>query len=204
MELSDSFLTIYKPSQGLYKEKGSKFLAFIFHVDNETDAKNHLETIRKEYHDARHHCYAYSIGKEGDIWRANDDGEPSGTGGRPILGQIKSKNVTNVIIIVVRYFGGILLGVSGLANAYKKAAENALNNATIEQHIIHSRYNLSFPYAVMNDVMKVLKDENITQSNHNFDLECSLTISLRKSTEETILDKLSKIEGVLYTLLSTC
>lgn len=196
MEITDTFMTVVKPSQGLYKEKGSKFMAFLFHVENETEVKEHVECIKKKYHDARHHCYAYSIGTEGDMWRANDDGEPSGTGGRPILGQIRSKNVTNVLIIVVRYFGGILLGVSGLANAYKKAAEDALNSAVIEQQIINVEYDILFPYSVMNDVMRIIKEENARQSCQNFDIQCSITISLRKSTAQDSITKLSKIEGV--------
>ena len=159
METNDSFLTIISPSQGIYKEKGSSFIGYLFHVEDEETVKERLKEIKKEHHDARHHCYAYVLGKDGDIWRANDDGEPSGTGGKPILGQIRSKNLSNVLIIVVRYFGGILLGTSGLINAYRTAAENAISNGVIETQTIYEKYRLFFPYELMNNIMKVLKEE---------------------------------------------
>ncbi len=198
----DTFLTVLSPSQGLYKEKGSKFISYLFHVESEDEVKEHLAKIKKEHHDARHHCYAYIFGKEGENWRANDDGEPSGTGGKPILGQIKSNEITNVLIIVVRYFGGTLLGVSGLANAYKTAAADAIANANIEQHVIHESWRIEFPYSSMNDVMKILKEENIGQSDHKFDMECVMTIKPRQSDSSRLLEKFSLIEGFKSTLIS--
>lgn len=202
MSDSDTFLTIYSPSEGLYKEKGSRFISYLFHVENEEEIKELLTRIKKEHHDARHHCYAYMLGKEGENWRANDDGEPSGTGGRPILGQIKSNEITNVLIIVVRYFGGTLLGVSGLANAYKAAAADAIANAKIEQHIIRENWRIEFPYSAMNDVMKILKDDNIEQSDHQFDLECAMVIKPRQSESSRLLEKFSLIEGFKSSLIS--
>ena len=202
MSRNDTFLTVLSPTQGLYKEKGSKFISYLFHVETEEEIKEHLVKVKKEHHDARHHCYAYILGKEGENWRANDDGEPSGTGGRPILGQIKSNEITKVLIIVVRYFGGTLLGVSGLANAYKTAAANAIANAHIVQHIIHESWKIEFPYASLNDIMKILKEENIEQSDHKFDLECSLTIKPRQSESKRILEKFSSIEGFKSTMIS--
>jgi len=202
MSQTDTFLTVLSPSQGLYKEKGSKFISYLFHVETEEEAKEYLVKIKKEHHDARHHCYAYSLGEKGENWRVNDDGEPSGTGGRPILGQIRSRGVTNVLIIVVRYFGGTLLGVSGLANAYKMAAEDALTNAMVTEHIIHENYEIEFPFASLNSVMKILKDENIKQSDHRFDLVCNMKISLRKSASPQILHRFSLIEGFKSSLIS--
>ena len=142
----DTYKTIAAPSEGLYKEKGSKFLAFAYPVHNLDEIKTHLEQLRKDYFDARHHCYAYILGPRKDAFRANDDGEPSGTGGRPIHGQLLSADLTDTLIVVVRYFGGILLGASGLANAYKAAARDAIDHATIIQKTIDARYRLAFAY----------------------------------------------------------
>ena len=165
----DSYKTIKSVSGGLCKEKGSRFISAAHPVSDEAEIKQIIEHTRKEYHDARHHCYAYVIGREGILWRASDDGEPSGTAGRPILGQIRSFGLTNVLIIVSRYFGGTLLGVSGLANAYKTAAESALSNSEIIDHIVHEYYEITFPFSSMNDVMRILKEENISQADHTFD-----------------------------------
>ena len=202
METSDSFLTIMSPSQGIYKEKGSSFIGYLFHVEDEETVKEHLKEIKKEHHDARHHCYAYVLGKDGDIWRANDDGEPSGTGGKPILGQIRSKNLSNVLIIVVRYFGGILLGTSGLINAYRTAAENAISNGVIETQTICEKYRLFFPYELMNNIMKVLKEENLKPFNQQYEMTCSVDISVRESASQRILNKFALIEGFRYELIS--
>lgn len=198
MEQSDSFLTIMSPSKGIYKEKGSTFIGYLFHVEDEESVKEHLKEIKKEHYDARHHCYAYLLGKEGNIWRANDDGEPSGTGGRPILGQIRSKSLSNILIIVVRYFGGILLGTSGLANAYKAAAEDAIRNGVIETQTIYEKYRLFFPYELMNNIMKVLKEENLKPFNQQYELTCSVDIMVRQSASERILNKFSLTEGFRY------
>jgi uncharacterized YigZ family protein len=203
MEASDSFKTIKSVSEGIYKEKGSKFIAFAYPVFREEEIKAIIEKTRKAHYNAKHHCFAYVLGSEGDIWRVNDDGEPSGTGGRPILGQIRSHDLTNTIIVVSRYFGGTLLGVSRLANAYKSAAMSALNNAEIIDHIMQEFYEIEFPYSAMNDVMMVIKEENIAQSKQSFNLECRLMLNFRSSAKERILDRLSRISGLNYRFISS-
>ena len=200
---SDNYKTISSSSKGIYKEKGSRFLAFAFHVVSQEEIRPIIEGIRKEYHDARHHCYAYMIGKERLIWRTNDDGEPSGTAGRPILGQINSSGLTNILIIVSRYFGGTLLGVSGLINAYKTAAADAIRNAEIVERTLHEYYKIVFPYTSMNDVMKILKEEDIGQTGQSFELECSIIINFRVSASEKIIGRLTRVEGVKYIYLET-
>ena len=156
--------------------------------------KTILDKIRKEHHEARHHCYAYMIGSERTIWRVNDDGEPSGTAGRPIMGQINSYELTNLIIVVSRYFGGTLLGVSGLINAYRKAAASALQNAEVLERTLREYYEIAYPYTAMNDVMRILKEENVDQSKQSFALECRITINFRLSAKEKILRRLSRID----------
>ena len=201
MASSDIYKTIKSVSHGLFKEKGSKFVSIAFRVKNEGEIKMFLDEIRKEHHDAKHHSYAYAIGVDGATWRANDDGEPSGTAGRPILGQIRSFGLTNVLVIVPRYFGGTLLGTSGLINAYKSAAGSALSNAEIIDHVIQQKCDLIFPYLAMNDVMKIIKDGDIAQSAPSFGLECRLTVYIRLSETEKIRAKLSRIEGLKINLL---
>jgi len=198
MAADDTFRSVRSEASGLYKEKGSRFISIIYPVSSEAEIKEILENVRKEYHDARHHCYAYILGANQEAWRANDDGEPSGTAGKPILGQIRSAGLTNVIIVVIRYFGGTLLGVSGLINAYRTAAASAISNAEILVNIIHETLELNFPYTAMNDVMKMLKEENIIQSQHSFDLQCNMTISFRSSARERITSRLERIEGLTY------
>ena len=200
---SDSYRTIQSASQGLYKEKGSRFLSFAFPVSDQEEIKPIIEKLRKEHHEARHHCYAYIIGQKRNIWRVNDDSEPSGTAGRPILGQINSFGLTNVLIVVSRYFGGTLLGVSGLINAYRSAAASAISNAEIIKCTVQEFYEINYPYISMNDVMKILKDEGISQSDQSFDLECSIIISFRTSFRGKILSKLSRIDGIKYTYIET-
>lgn len=199
----DSYKSISSPSEGLYKEKGSRFISYAYPVSDQKDIKPFLESLRKEHHEARHHCYAWMIGKERTNFRVNDDGEPSGTAGRPILGQINSSCLTNVLIVVVRYFGGTLLGVSGLINAYRSAAASAISNAEIVNLTVQEYYELAFPYVSMNDVMKVLKEENVNQSDQIFDLSCTLRVNFRSSSKEKILGRLSRIDGLEYKYLET-
>jgi uncharacterized YigZ family protein len=194
----DTYKTLKAPSQGLYKDKGSKFISFAYPVYSEEDIKEQLSFIKKEYFDARHHCYAYALGLNREHYRAFDDGEPSGTAGKPIYGQIQSFGITNILIIVVRYFGGTLLGTGGLITAYKSASEDALHNAEFVEKTVNSIYSISFDYAAMNGIMKILKDEGIEQFNQNFGLNCSLQISARNSKVEQLLEKLSKIETVKH------
>lgn len=197
----DTYKTIAAPSEGLYKEKGSKFLAFAYPVHNLDDIKAHLEQLRKDYFDARHHCYAYILGPRKDAFRANDDGEPSGTGGRPIHGQLLSAELTDTLIVVVRYFGGILLGASGLANAYKTAARDAIDHAQIIEKTIDARYRLNFEYALMNDVMRILKEFGLKPENQQFDLECVLEVSVRQSLSVRVYDRLADLRAVRIEVL---
>ncbi len=201
MPENDIYKTIRSASSGQYKEKGSRFVSAAYPVSDEQEIKSIIEGIRKERHEARHHSYAYLLGSGEPAWRANDDGEPSGTAEKPILGQIRSFGVTNVLIVVSRYFGGTLLGASGLINAYRSAAHDALNNAEIIDHIIEESYEILFPYESMNDVMKIIKEEEIVQSEHSFGLECRITVSIRLSSSEKILARFSRIEGLKYKFL---
>jgi uncharacterized YigZ family protein len=200
---SDSYTTIKSTSYGFYKEKGSRFIALAMPFSDPEKIKAIIDTIRKENHEAKHHCYAYMIGHERQIWRVNDDGEPSGTAGRPILGQINSRGLTNILIVVSRYFGGTLLGVSGLINAYKSAAISALQNSEIIKCTLKDYYEITFPYISLNDVMKVLKEENIGQSSQAFDLECRIKINFRLLSKEIILKRLSRIDGLKYRYIET-
>jgi uncharacterized YigZ family protein len=200
---SDSYKTIKTSSQGIYKEKGSRFIAFAYTVSNQEETNPIIHKIRKEHHEARHHCYAYMIGHKRTIWRVNDDGEPSGTGGRPILGQINSFGLTNILIVVSRYFGGTLLGVSGLINAYRTAAASAIINAEIIERNLNEYYEITYHYVSMNDVMKILKEENSGQSDQSFDLECRIKVNFRASNRENILKRLSLINGLKYTYIET-
>jgi uncharacterized YigZ family protein len=191
----DTYLTISGTAEGIYKEKGSKFLAYAFNVRTEDDIKNHLAQLRKEHHTARHHCYAWKLGMDDNNWRANDDGEPGNSAGKPILGQILSKSLTNVLIVVVRYFGGTKLGVGGLMTAYKSAAEDALNNASIIEKQLMSHYRVNFDYSAMNEVMSVLKQLDAEQYEQQFGLQCALNTSIALSKANLLVDLLSKISG---------
>ena len=197
----DTYHTIAGPAQGLYKEKGSKFLAFAFPVRSTDEVKQHLEALRKEYFDARHHCYAYILGPTKDAYRANDDGEPSGTGGRPIHGQLLSADLTDTLVVVVRYFGGVLLGASGLANAYKTAARDAIEHAEIIEKTIDIRYRLHFEYATMNDVMRILKDYDLRPENANYNLDCTLEVSVRQSLSVRFYDEVAGLRTVKIEIL---
>ena len=199
--MDDTYQTIAAPSEGIYKEKGSKFMAFAYPVHSVDEVKVHLEHLRKEYFDARHHCYAYILGADKQTYRANDDGEPSGTGGRPIHGQLLSFDLTDTLVVVVRYFGGVLLGASGLANAYKAAARDALQNATIEQRTIDVVYRLRFEYVLMNDVMRILKEQNLVPRNQQFDTDCQMEIAIRKSQADRAIVALSKLHQLVIEAL---
>jgi len=190
----DTFKTIKYCSEGIYKEKGSKFLAFAVPVRTADEVKELLVQYRKDFYDARHLCYAYRLGADKTDFRSNDDGEPSGTAGKPILGQILSQDLTDILIIVVRYFGGILLGTGGLITAYKNAAADALANAEIIEKTVEQWFSVYFPYPAMNAVMKIVKDENITIVKQHFDNECIIKISIRKANVENAKNKFSKIE----------
>jgi uncharacterized YigZ family protein len=203
MMFDDTYKMLSAPGDGLYKEKGSKFIATAFTVTSEEEVKQALAEVKKKYYDARHHCYAYMIGPDKSCFRSSDDGEPSGTAGKPILNQILSKDVTNVCVIVVRYFGGIKLGVSGLINAYKTAAREALDNAVIVEKTVNEIYSLEFPYALMNDVMRVLKEEGLEQQNPRFEMDCYLEFSTRKNEAEKTVAKFKNIFGVTVSYIKT-
>ena len=196
----DSFHTVSTSTEGIYKEKGSKFLAFSMPVENPEQVKELVKTFKKEYYDARHVCYAYMLGAERKEWRANDDGEPSGTAGRPILGQINSRELTNILVIVVRYFGGILLGTGGLTIAYKEAATDALNQAEIIFKTVDCEMTIHFEYAIMNSVMRIVKETNAQILDQGYENDCFMKLSIRKQEEELLKGKLIKIDGLHFVL----
>lgn len=194
--LLDTFLTIQQTSEGLYKEKGSRFIAYAYPVETVDEVKNILLQLRKQYHDARHICYAYSIGIETPETRANDDGEPSGTAGKPIHGVILSNKINNVLIAVVRYFGGVKLGASGLINAYREAAADAISNNEVIEKTIQTAFCISFEYPFVNDVMRIMKEEECNIITQNFDLDCAIRFNIRKANADKVKTRLEKIERI--------
>ena len=200
--MQDTYRTITAPTESIYKEKGSKFLAFAYPVYSEDEIKECLAELRKKYFDARHHCYAYTLGADKTRYRANDDGEPNYSAGDPILGQIRSADLSNVLVVVVRYFGGTKLGVSGLINAYKTATADALAEATIIEKHETILLEVYFEYPQMNDVMSLVKEYNLDVRNQQFELTCKLTIEVRKQLQEEITSKLESIDGVVVELES--
>lgn len=196
--LEDTYKTISAPATGSYSEKRSKFLAYAFPVQTEAQVKERLTEIQKKHNDARHHCYAYILGPNKDAYRMNDNGEPSGTAGRPIHGQLMSKDLTNTLVIVVRYFGGIKLGVSGLQNAYKIAAKEALDAANIIEKTIDETYEVTFEYLQMNNVMQLMKDPFVTIISQQSDLNCTIRFSVRRREAERIVTALKKTGEVKY------
>ncbi len=191
--MNDTYLTIQQTSESLYKEKGSKFIGLAMPVVDEEDVKSQLETIKKQYHDARHHCYAYILGEDGGVYRANDDGEPNHSAGDPILGQIRSATLTHTLVVVIRYFGGTKLGVSGLINAYKTAAAEAIASNTIKEEIITETVNFSFDYLAMNDVMRLVKDYELEIVSQDFDNTCHMKVRVRRKHFALLTEKLESI-----------
>lgn len=191
----DSYKSIAAMSEGLFKDNGSRFIALAYPVETEDEVRQIVSSLKKTYHDARHHCYAYRLGYKGDVFRANDDGEPSSSAGRPILGQIDSNCLSDILIVVVRYFGGIKLGIPGLIRAYKTSSADAIANAVIVEKVAMKRYRLSFGYLEMNSVMKMIKDMDLKQSDQDFGTSCSLTVSVRLSIENDFLDRAGDIPG---------
>ena len=190
MEAFDAYRSIAAQSQGLFKDNGSRFIALAYPVETEQEVKEIVSALRKEYHDARHHCYAYRLGYTGDVFRASDDGEPSGSAGRPILGQIDSLGLSDVLVVVVRYFGGIKLGIPGLIRAYKTSTADALSNASVITRIAGVNFRVSFDYLAMNDVMKVLKDMDLQPRGQDYGERCSLQVRVRLSAVDTFQEKL--------------
>lgn len=186
---NDSYKTILKPSEEtLFKDRNSKFFGYAFPVLNEDDVKDCLDKLKKKHHTARHFCYAYQIGIEDIKYRANDDGEPNNSAGMPIYGQIQSFDVTNILIVSVRYFGGTKLGVGGLINAYKTSAQLTLETSTIVEKTIDIFFQLNFEYDMMNKVMRIIKEKNITLENQKMELACEFMISIRKKEAENIFE----------------
>ena len=194
-QIQDSYKSIASEAKGLFKDNGSRFIAHAYPVETEDEVKEIVAALKKEYYDARHHVYAYRIGYKGDRFRANDDGEPSGSSGRPVLGQIDSNGLSDILVVVVRYFGGIKLGIPGLIRAYKTSTADALANAEFIEKIASKRYMVHFGYMSMNGVMKVMKDLNLEQKNQKFDMECSLETNVRLSLEGTFLERMEDVEG---------
>lgn len=197
--ITDTYLTIVNPSTGLFKDRGSKFHSFAFPVETEQEAKIHLEKLKKEYFDARHHCFAYRLGAEKKNFRAFDDGEPSNSAGKPILGQITAHDLTNILVVVVRYFGGTLLGVGGLVQAYKNASSDALANATIVEKEVLSAINLTFDYPMQNAVNRILKEFNIKATKAEFDYNCRIEVQSRKNLTPLLLQKLTELQFITIT-----
>ena len=195
--IKDSYLSVSAPAEGLFKDNGSRFISLAYPVESEEGVKDILAELKKKYHDARHHCYAYRLGYLGDKFRANDDGEPSGSAGRPILGQIDSRSLSDTLVVVVRYFGGIKLGIPGLIRAYKTSTADALDKAGSVGKIAGKWFNVNFGYEEMNKVMKVLKDMDLKQKDQDFGTTCSLKSWVRLSQVEDFLKRLSGISGLI-------
>ncbi|HSI68700.1 MAG TPA: YigZ family protein [Gillisia sp.] len=202
--MKDTYKSISKPGKEvLFKDRNSKFFGYTFPVTTEEEAKEHLEELKKNHHQARHWCYAWQIGKEDPQYRANDDGEPSNSAGMPIYGQIQSFDVTNILVVVVRYFGGVKLGVGGLINAYKTAAQLALENSRITTRTINEGFKIKFDYPEMNIVMRLIKEHNLNIIEQDLGLDCKIFISVRKKEADAIYEKFSNIYKVEITRLES-
>jgi uncharacterized YigZ family protein len=201
--MTDQYKTIKSPLEGLFKDKSSKFLAFAYPFEDENELKKYLEPLRKEHFKAVHFCYAYRIGLDKNHFRVNDDGEPSGSAGRPILNVLLSKEITNILVVVVRYWGGTLLGVSGLINAYKSATEEAIANAEIIEKTVNDVYQITFGYVQMNDIMKVVKDFDLKIHNQQFDNQCVIEVEFRQSISPQVVGRFEKIDEIEIEFLGT-
>ena len=192
--IRDSYKSIASRADGLFKDNGSRFIAQAYPVESEEEVREIVAALRKEYHDARHHCYAYRLGYLGDRFRANDDGEPSGSAGRPILGQIDAAGLSDVLVVVVRYFGGIKLGIPGLIRAYKTSTADALSQAQVVEKVAGKTFRLRFGYLAMNPVMKVLKDMDLAAKDQDFGLDCALTVRVRLSLEADFRERILQVD----------
>lgn len=200
-ETSDTYRTIEGEVQTVMRERSSKFYSFAYHVENEEQIAQYLNALYKQYYDATHHCYAWRLGPAGEKFRANDDGEPSGTAGRPILGQMLSNAITDALIVVVRYFGGTKLGVPGLIAAYKQGAADAIEAATIVERTVDTRLRVDFSYTVMNDIMRIVKEEQPVIEEQIFDNLCTMILAIRNSRAAVLEGRLRKVEGATVELL---
>lgn len=203
MLFEDTYKTIIKPAEGDFRDRGSKFLAFVYHIESEQEVKPIIDVLRNQHPKANHHCYAFRLGLDKSNHRANDDGEPSGSAGKPILNTILSKDLTNILVVVVRYFGGTLLGVPGLINAYKSATQIALENAEIVEKTVNDIYEIWFDFAQMNDAMKVVKEFGLKIRNQIYDNRCGIEFEVRKSLLNQVIGKLEKIESAEIKYLKT-
>ncbi len=192
----DIYRTIGVPAEGFFKSKGSRFLSFAYPVKNTEEIKHHLKLLKSKYHDARHHCYAYVLGVRGDQFRANDDREPSGTAGKPILGQIHSNKLTNIMVVVVRYFGGTLLGTGGLIEAYKAAAADVLSKSIILEKTENRTYRINFEYNNVNELLRIIRDEKATVISKEFMSSGFLEVAIRLKSAGTFEEKLHSIKGI--------
>ncbi|TDO20632.1 IMPACT family protein [Pedobacter duraquae] len=203
MLFDDTYLTISKPAEGIFRDKGSKFIGVAYPVQSLSAVKELIEDLRTKHPKARHFCWAVRLSPDRSLFKINDDGEPSGTAGRPILNTLLSADLTNVLVIVVRYFGGTLLGVPGLINAYKTATTEAIAASEIISKTINDLYQLSFPYTQMNDVMRIIKEEQLQPTDQHFDQSCMMNLEIRKSRLIAILGRFEKLDGVKAEYLST-
>jgi len=200
MLFDDTYLTIEKPVEGIFRDRGSKFMAFAYPINSEADIKPVLARLKADHPKANHHCWAMRLGTDRSVFRINDDGEPSGTAGRPILNMLLSRSLTNILVVVVRYFGGTLLGVPGLINAYKTATEEALNASVIIEKTLNDVYTIKFDYQQMNDVMRIIKEDNLVVLEQQFDNACMVKVEIRRTQVNRSIAKLEKIEGIVIKL----
>jgi len=194
--MQDSYNTLERPAEGIYREKGSRFLAFGYPVEKLEEARDIIAGLTKKYHDARHHCYAYRISYPKEIFKTSDDGEPSGTAGKPIYGQLLANDLTNILVVVVRYFGGSLLGKGGLINAYRSATADMFIQASVVTRFVEVKIRITFPYEVLNSVMKILKDSDLLPEDPVFDTFCSMVLVVRRNIYTAICGKLEGIPGL--------
>jgi uncharacterized YigZ family protein len=204
MLFDDTYKTITHPTEGIFRDKGSKFIAFAYPLTTENKVKEHLVRLKNEHPKANHFCYAYRLTPDKNVFRVNDDGEPSGTAGRPILNTLLSADLTNILVVVVRYFGGTLLGVPGLINAYKSAAAECIKEAVVVEKSVNDVYEIKFGYLLMNDIMRLMKEEQLAILDQQFDNDCLLKFEVRKSSLNKVLSRIEKQAGVelkyLYTV----
>lgn len=199
----DIYKTIDEPSEGIFRDKGSKFIAYAYPFKDENKVKEIIAELKSMHPKARHHCWAYRLTPDRTVFRVNDDGEPSGTAGRPILNVLLSMDVTNIMVVVVRYFGGTLLGVPGLINAYKSATQEALQIAEIVEKTVNDVYEVTFDYIQMNDVMRIIKETEVIILSQDFDTKCKITFEIRKLQVNEVIGRMEKIEGLTINYLRT-
>jgi uncharacterized YigZ family protein len=195
---ADSYRSIAGESRGIYREKASKFIAVALPASTEDEVRQHLESLRKTYHDANHHCYAYRLGLENQLYRSNDDGEPSGSAGKPIYGQILSTGLSDILVVVIRYFGGTKLGVPGLIHAYKTASRVALDQATVVEKVVRVPVSLTFEYPAMNEIMRILKEEGIKISNQSASEACRIDCLVRKGNLDKLKERVKRMKNVTF------